>query len=83
MSSGDYRQAEARLSAAAEWLVGPRFRGQQHAVSEMLKEAFDGIAAEPLPGRIVDLLRQLDAGQSAEIAPALAGPASTARNGAR
>ncbi len=57
--SGDH--TDASISGTGEWLVGPRFQGQHYAVSAMLRQAFEDVAAEPLPGPIVELLRQLDA----------------------
>jgi hypothetical protein len=56
--SGDH--TEACNSVAGDWLAGPRFRGQHYAVSAMLRQTFESVAAEPLPNRIVDLLRLLD-----------------------
>jgi hypothetical protein len=73
--SGDQTdQAEMCASGRGDWLLGPRFRGEQYAVSAMLRQTFEGIAAEPLPGRIVELLRQLDA-PSAQPAEATGGQA--------
>ena len=61
MSGRDYRQSARPYHGAAGPIEG-RFRGEQFAVSAALKDMFDEIAAEPLPRRIVEVLRRLDGG---------------------
>ena len=68
MSGSEYRQNRMPSFGGGGWLGQPRFSGQQHAVSAMLRESFDGIAAEPLPRRIVELLRRLDTDRCGEVA---------------
>jgi hypothetical protein len=61
VSERDYRRSGAWPFAAGGRPGEARFRSDQFAVSLVLREMFDGIAAEPLPSRIVEMLRRLDA----------------------
>lgn len=73
MSGSEYRQNRMPSFDGNGWLGQTRFSGQQHAVSAMLRESFDGIAAEPLPAPIVDLLRRLGSERDGEVNAASAG----------